>query len=275
MNTCIHPLLKDEDGLPCIVTGIGIQDNQCHIQRKEGYPLHQLIFSTHGSGTLIVNQQAYSLQEGDYFYLKPNEPHEYHGTTPQWSTNWLLFKGHQIETLLRTLGFDESRVGTFKINDPIDMLFREILLTLNTNHPFSTFNASSQLYRLLILLHNTFNHPLLKDKKHNQEIIEPTITYINTYYNDPLTLDTLAQEVGVTPQHLCKVFKESLDIRPFEYITRRRIQEAKALLLNTHLPIKEIAESVGYKDTSYFCAIFKKHELTSPSQYRGTMLSRH
>ena len=57
-------------------------------------------------------------------------------------------------------------------------------------------------------------------------------------------------------------------MRPLEYIARRRIAQAKSLLLNTDTEIGEIGRLVGYEDRNYFSIVFKKLEGVSPRDYR-------
>ena len=58
-------------------------------------------------------------------------------------------------------------------------------------------------------------------------------------------------------------------MRPFEYLARKRVSQAKVLLLEDKLNVNEIARAVGYNDCSYFCAVFKKHEMLSPAEFRS------
>ena len=99
--------------------------------------------------------------------------------------------------------------------------------------------------------------------------LQPVIDYINTNYKRDITLTELSDLIGLSPQYLCRLFKECLNLRPFEYLARRRIQQAKILLLEEKRNINEIAAEVGYNDCSYFCAVFKKHEMLSPAEFRN------
>jgi YesN/AraC family two-component response regulator len=65
------------------------------------------------------------------------------------------------------------------------------------------------------------------------------------------------------------VFKKYMNLRPFEYLTKKRIQEAKRLLVQTSTPIAKIGKMVGYEDKSYFGYVFKKYEKVTPSEFRG------
>ena len=69
-------------------------------------------------------------------------------------------------------------------------------------------------------------------------------------------------------QHFCRVFKAKTGMRPMEYLAKKRIAEAKLLLLNTGESIGYIAASVGYSDQNYFGMVFKKYEGITPSEYR-------
>lgn len=53
-----------------------------------------------------------------------------------------------------------------------------------------------------------------------------------------------------------------------EYLTQKRILEAKVLLCQTNKSIAEISRQTGYEDPAYFGTVFKKHEGISPGQYR-------
>ena len=99
--------------------------------------------------------------------------------------------------------------------------------------------------------------------------LQPVIDYIDKNYRRDLTLVELSDLIDLSPQYLCRLFKECLNMRPFEYLARKRIQQAKLLLLEDQKNINEIAAMVGYNDCSYFCAVFKRHEMLSPAEFRS------
>ena len=101
--------------------------------------------------------------------------------------------------------------------------------------------------------------------------LEQVLAYIDLHYADNLTLESMCSVSDVSPQHLCRLFRRKLNIRPMEYIAKKRIQEAKALLLNSPRNIAEISRIVGYNNCNYFCITFKKYEGVSPTEYRKTM----
>ncbi|MNO01034.1 HTH-type transcriptional activator Btr [compost metagenome] len=78
----------------------------------------------------------------------------------------------------------------------------------------------------------------------------------------------MAEVTGITPQHLCTVFKKTTNIRIFQYINSVRIKKSKELLLHhSQMQVKEIAYLAGFEDANYFCSVFKKHEQLTPNQF--------
>ncbi|TYS18556.1 response regulator [Rossellomorea vietnamensis] len=100
--------------------------------------------------------------------------------------------------------------------------------------------------------------------------IREAVEYINKHLKSELTQKEVADHVHLNPSYLSVLFKEHVKMTFSEYVTRRRIQRGKDLLISTKLPINEIAEESGYKTAKYFIKIFKEQEGMTPSTYRKT-----
>lgn len=100
--------------------------------------------------------------------------------------------------------------------------------------------------------------------------IREAMTYIDQNIKDEITQKDVASHVHLNPSYFSVLFKEEVKLNFSEYVTRRRIQRSKELLLSTKLTINEIAEEVGYKTTKYFIKIFKAYEDMTPTVYRKT-----
>ncbi|KKK39763.1 chemotaxis protein CheY [Mesobacillus campisalis] len=101
-----------------------------------------------------------------------------------------------------------------------------------------------------------------------KDSIRTAMAYIDQHLNDELTLKDVAAQVHLNPSYFSVLFKEQVELNFSEYVTRRRIQRAKELIVSTRMPISEIAEEVGYKTSKYFIKIFKEIEGMTPSAYR-------
>lgn len=98
--------------------------------------------------------------------------------------------------------------------------------------------------------------------------IKEACQYINDHLNEPLSLRDVSQSVHLNSSYFSFLFKEQMNVTFSEYVTRKRLQAAKKLLMCTDLQIADISAAVGYKTDKYFIKLFKEHEGMTPSKYR-------
>ncbi len=104
---------------------------------------------------------------------------------------------------------------------------------------------------------------------YQQRMVHRCKTYVEEHLGEPITLATVAESVNMNPAYLSHVFKQTTGSNLFDYITERRIAQAKHLLKTTYLKIFEIAKTVGYPDQRYFCQVFKKKAGMTAVEYRN------
>lgn len=93
--------------------------------------------------------------------------------------------------------------------------------------------------------------------------------YIQQHYMEPLSLDSIADEFGITPVYLSTWFKKNVGINLSVHITNVRMEAAKKLLTeNRNRKVLEIAQDVGIPSISTFIRQFKNYTGTTPDQYR-------
>lgn len=101
-----------------------------------------------------------------------------------------------------------------------------------------------------------------------QSHIKEALSFLDENIKGQLSLKDVADHVHLNPSYLSVLFKKQTNLSFSEYVTRRRLENAKNLLLSTNLTIDEIAHEVGYQTAKYFCKIFKEFEAVTPSQFR-------
>ena len=112
-------------------------------------------------------------------------------------------------------------------------------------------------------------------QKVGRNFVEKARQYIEVNFRDPeLNLDKVAEHVYISSCYLSRLFKEVTAYSFTEYLNRRRIKEAKHLLLSSPAKIYEIAEAVGFRDSHYFGIVFKKITGLAPSEYRDQVRYR-
>ena len=264
------PLITESDRLlPYYLVDTGHEWEQEHIVRPNGY-LYQWIQCVKGEGELILDSGTYRVKPGMAMLLFKGEAHEYYAITSSWIVDWIVFDGHGVEAFLRqTAGIRSS--GVYHATRPELFLakIQQILDIGQSDSNLKGIQCSSVVYSLLtdIMLYASLQ-PESSAASLNYRL-KPLFDYIEHFYNLPLTLDQLAEVIGITPQHLCHVFKKTTGLRVFQYINSVRIMKSKELLLQyPHLQVKEIARRCGFDDANYFSTVFRKHEQLSPNDYR-------
>lgn len=108
------------------------------------------------------------------------------------------------------------------------------------------------------------------NRSQNKKMISRALSYIDeNYMHDTLSLNTVAAEAEVSANYLSAVFSQSMNKTFVEYVTEKRMENAKRLLKGTTLSSGEIAGRVGYKDSHYFSFVFRKTQGMSPREYRA------
>ena len=104
------------------------------------------------------------------------------------------------------------------------------------------------------------------DPRHRQ--IEQIACYIAENCCSPLSLNSIAEQFYMNKCYLSRIFKEITGFTVNGYLHARRIQKARALLVQDPMNISEISEAAGYENLTYFERVFKKHTGMSPLEYR-------
>lgn len=100
-------------------------------------------------------------------------------------------------------------------------------------------------------------------------LIISALYYLEHSYAQAVTVQNMATELDVSPNHLISQFKKEVGVTPLAYLNRIRMQHAAHSLVHSKAPIHEIAESVGIMDANYFVKRFKAEFQDTPSQYRA------
>ncbi|MEX1377498.1 MAG: response regulator [Eubacteriales bacterium] len=108
----------------------------------------------------------------------------------------------------------------------------------------------------------------IDEQDKNAIIVNQLAMYIEEHISENITLENLAEISKLSSFYICKLFKKYLKMNFIDYVTFVRIKNAKKLLEDPYLSIKEISFKSGYADPNYFARVFKKETGISPSIYR-------
>ena len=92
--------------------------------------------------------------------------------------------------------------------------------------------------------------------------------YIEQHFQDQISLETIARRFFISKEHLSRAFKTFSGENISDYITRKRMEKARDMILGQGLEIKRAAQLTGYEDLAYFYRVFKKHFGLTPGELR-------
>jgi AraC-like DNA-binding protein len=142
----------------------------------------------------------------------------------------------------------------------------EALGDLNEESPPESLSA---LVRgLTYLVRQALEKPPGKDKGSAEQRFELIAGYLQAHYQRDITRDRVAEQFGVSPNHLSRVFRSSGHVGFNEYLTHVRIDRAKFLLRTYGMRLDDVARQCGYSDTTYFCRVFRRVTKCTPGDYR-------
>lgn len=102
-----------------------------------------------------------------------------------------------------------------------------------------------------------------------EAVFNAILNYIDSNLDGDLSLETLARLAGVMPHQFGRAFKRRVGQSPHHYVLQRRIDAARRMLIETILPIADIAYANGFSSQSHMTTTFKRELGTTPAQLRN------
>ena len=117
---------------------------------------------------------------------------------------------------------------------------------------------------------------LAKTCRHQKQNSEPRLPlwlrqardFLHDRFSESLTLNVVAQAVGVHPVHLAREFRRHYHCTVGGYVRNLRIECARSELVTSETPLADIALAAGYSDQSHFTTAFKRQTGLSPAEFR-------
>ncbi|WP_397449155.1 helix-turn-helix domain-containing protein [Pseudomonas sp. NA-150] len=95
--------------------------------------------------------------------------------------------------------------------------------------------------------------------------------FISANLNGEISVTELASESGLSTSHFARAFKQTTGMAPHQWLTKKRIEHAKALLKHGNLELADVALACGFVDQSHFNRVFTRSEGHSPGRWRRSL----
>ena len=217
------------------------------------------------SGNIFIKTKNFDVnaKSGEIVLLDCREPHIY-GCNDAGEFLWFHFNGiaasHYVEHLYEKIGIHYRGNRAEKLR----LRFQEIISAAAkplVNEPVVSHNIDGILAALDAESAVTIN-----------ELLRPTLEYIAKHFDEPISIDELANLSLMSQSNLIRYFRRCLDVTPHEYLLLYRLKQSKRLLVSTTESIERIAELCGFNSASHFARAFKKENSMTPKEFRSIWL---
>lgn len=243
-----------------------------NLERGRELNEYQLLYVTEGRGifhsTTVPTTQ---LREGDLFLLFPGEWHSYSpAPSTGWKCYWIGFKGRNMDDRVRA-GFLAPTKPVYHIgfSDAIVRLYREAYDTAIRESAYVQQVLAGLVNHIIGVMYSLERNIELNRNQAHVDMVNRARLRIREHLESSLTIQQVAEDLGVSYSNFRKLFKEYTGISPATYQQDLRLQRAKELLSTTNMSVKEIAYRLNFESPDYFSAKFKAKTGRRPSELRG------
>jgi AraC family transcriptional regulator len=104
--------------------------------------------------------------------------------------------------------------------------------------------------------------------------LKRVLQYVDDHLTAKITLQDLAKVAGLSRMHFAAQFRAAVGMRPHQYLLKRRIERAEALLKQAEVSLVEVALTVGFQTQAHFTTVFKRFAGDTPYQWRSAYLAQ-
>lgn len=236
-----------------------------------------------GNGTIETQDNHYLFESGDVYVFSPGEVHKVSNYSPSTDILTLHFEPHYI--WFAESGFSGTELldsflnRSAKYQNRLDKALASYIYSateaieeelINLEREFLSAVKIKVIDMLIhILRYSGFakTSKMSESRKYNLESLKNSMDYIDSHLETDLDLDSLAETAGMSRSYFCTVFKRYNGIKPWDYITIKRIDKALRILAFSKEKKLNIAFDCGFNNTANFYRAFKKITGKTPGDY--------
>lgn len=236
---------------------------------------YQLLYLTEGEGVFkSAHTKECRIKGGDLFLLFPGEWHSYHPlTNVGWKSYWIGFKGKNVDDRVKAKFLSPGKpIYHVGFSDEIVRLYKSAYQAAIQEAAYSQQLLAGIVNHLVGIMYMLERNIELNKDQNHVDMINKARLRIREALESDLTIQQIAEELGVSYSNFRKLFKEYTGISPALYQQDLKLQRAKELLSTTDMSIKEIAYQLNFDSPDYFSSKFKIKTGRKPSDFRPEKL---
>lgn len=244
------------------VTNLGVN---VHDHSRNTAPLlNGLVITLSGSADFSLNGEVYALHKGVILHAGPNMEIDILVTSQEpWHYAVIHYKSMNNTQSIKT-GHFEIVTGQ---HHKMDYLIQQLIHFEKIPGDMNKLKCKSLFLQLIEFI------VICAKMQTSNNVVDQAITFMTEHYTSSISITDIAEEVGCDRRRLAYLFDKQIGMSPIQFLTEYRLKHAKELLRTTSIPIKDIADLVGYQDAFYFCRVFKKQYEQTPTNFRKQFYS--
>jgi AraC-like DNA-binding protein len=234
---------------------------------------YQMLYTADGEGTFQSEHCPLTeVRTGDVFFLFPGEWHSYKPSKlTGWKSYWIGFKGKNIDQRVRANFLSpEKPIYHVGYSSEIIHLYQSALSIAEQEPAFAQQILAGIVNHLIGMVYALERNIILNKDKQHVDAINKAREAIRENLEKNITIQDIAESLGISYSNFRKLFKEFAGVSPALYQQELRLQRAKELLSSSTISIKEIAYRLHFESADYFSTKFKKKTGFTPSDFRET-----
>jgi len=226
---------------------------------------------------ILSNEGLVRLKPGDCIIHDPSF-RQLHYSVPEASegfrNDWLHIRYDVVERVMEKLRLPWNKLLHTGQPDIIESHVKLLMAELEIQDEFTSSSIEAILFQLLlvVLRGSRKNKARIKNMTQVQdrhlEKMRGIRTLMLEQFQEPHKLNSLAKEMGLSPERFSALYRTFFKSSPIADIIRARLIAAQKRLVYSRDPIKEIAADCGFEDLHYFSRLFTRKIGLSPSRYR-------
>lgn len=249
------------------------------MQQDHYHRYYELYYLASGRCRVFLNHTIYHMEPGSMVLIEPLALHHtIYGLVQEServAVSFQPFYMDRMEALCQAGLKEQLASGPYCAVEPgrrayVESLFGKIMAEQKNRDNFTEMLRQNYLFELLAFFGRCSREEkaAMREEAFREEAIEEAAAYIYHHFREPLTLELVADRVHMSPTYFSRRFKKLTGFGYKEYLNYVRLKEAARMLLETELPVMDIAQLCGFSDGNYFGDLFKKEKGISPRMYR-------
>lgn len=264
-----HELVLPNEDLPFKLFVFEGKDGSYKVSRHWHRSV-EIFLVLEGSIDFYINSNKYILGQGQFILVNSNEVHSIDCPDPNFTLVLQIPRG----LFEKYLGDVDSLLfrRSCKKDAQVAALVQHMHESYAANCPERMFSLLSDFYQLMYLLTTDFRISEVDEERKKQNMQLDRLSHITSYiqanYREDLTLEGVARIFGFSPAYLSRMFQKYAGINYKSYVQELRTEAGYRLLLNTVVPVGEIALECGFPDSRSFAKAFRRRYGMAPAEYR-------